>query len=186
MNVYKLFTDKNNTFQCKLELEGASLDDATVRIILEGKNNRNYLFEGSMNNSGDCVVNLDKLSDLFKAGDSGNMWLEVVAEDAFFLPWQSLFEVDASKKLRVEVAAPAEVPKKPSIKVEIKNESLPTKEQEFNRLVEFVSNKVKTANVPVNKLLTNKKMMQKINEVTSRCIFEHDVNEVVKTVIKNI
>ena len=35
--MYKLFTDKKENFECKIELEGASLDDAVARLVVESK-----------------------------------------------------------------------------------------------------------------------------------------------------
>ena len=50
--------------------------------------------------------------------------MEVIAEDTFFTPWESDFEVDTSKKVTVEVKTQS--PKKPivetKVKVNVKNE----------------------------------------------------------------
>ncbi len=186
MDFYKLFLDKTNTFQCKLELEGASLDKASVRVILEGRN-RNYLYEGKITGYGDCIVNLDKLNDIFKAGDSGNMKLEVIAEDAYFSPWESSFEIDASKKVRVEVVTPTETPKKPTIKVEVKQEHKVTQSEEFNKLVEFVVNKVKSSGISSDKIKKNKgKLTGKIVEMSEKCVFKHNPEKVLTEVLRKI
>ena len=41
---YKLYTDKQENFECKIYLEGASLQEAKSRLVVEG-NNFNLLFE---------------------------------------------------------------------------------------------------------------------------------------------
>ena len=34
---YKLYTDKQETFECKIFLEGASLKKATARVLIENE-----------------------------------------------------------------------------------------------------------------------------------------------------
>jgi hypothetical protein len=186
MEAYKLFLDKTNNFQCKLELEGASLHDASVRVILEGKN-RNYLYEGKITDSGECEVKLERLNEVFKSGESGKMKLEVIADEAYFSPWESDYVTDSSKKLRIEVMSPTETPKKPTIKVEVKQEPKLTKQEEFNRLVEFVTDKVKASKITPDKVNKNKsKIIEKIWEVSNKCVHKHDPDKVLSEVIKKI
>tara|TARA_Y100001963_G_scaffold39499_1_gene55273 strand:+ start:323 stop:883 length:561 start_codon:yes stop_codon:yes gene_type:complete len=99
---YKLWTDKQEVFECSISLEGASLDDASSRIIVETEN-LNLMFEGTIDKNGNCRVPIRKLHGLLKEEVSGNMKLEVIAEDTYFQPWESDFTVDASKKIKVEV-----------------------------------------------------------------------------------
>ena len=44
---YKLYTDKKENFECKIYLEGASLTDATARLILENEN-VSLIFKGDI------------------------------------------------------------------------------------------------------------------------------------------
>ena len=50
--------------------------------------------------------------------DSGNMVLEVVADDTYFRPWESNFTVDAHTKLEVKINEQSR-PSKPKIQVSI-------------------------------------------------------------------
>ena len=99
---YKLFTDKQEIFECNIYLEGASLTKATSRIIVETQDLK-LMFEGTIDKDGNCKVPIRKLNGLLKEDDSGTMKLEVIAEDTYFLPWESDFEVDTAKKIKVEV-----------------------------------------------------------------------------------
>ena len=99
---YKLFTDKQEIFECNIYLEGASLTQATSRIIVETKDLK-LMFEGTIDKDGNCKVPIKKLNGLLKEDDSGTMKLEVIAEDTYFNPWESDFEVDTAKKIKVEV-----------------------------------------------------------------------------------
>jgi len=99
---YKLYTDKQEIFECNIYLEGASLTQATSRIIVETQDLK-LLFEGTIDKDGNCKVPIKKLRGLVGEDTKGTMKLEVIAEDTYFLPWESDFEVDTAKKIKVEV-----------------------------------------------------------------------------------
>ena len=99
---YKLYTDKQEIFECQIHLEGASLTQATSRIIVETQDLK-LMFEGTIDKDGNCKVPIKKLRGLVSENTKGTMKLEVIAEDTYFLPWESDFEVDTAKKNKVEV-----------------------------------------------------------------------------------
>ena len=61
------------------------------------------MFEGTIDKNGNCKVPIKKLRGLVNENDKGTIKLEVIAEDTYFNPWESDFEVDTSKKIKVEV-----------------------------------------------------------------------------------
>ena len=99
---YKLYTDKQEMFECKIHLEGASLTKATSRILVETQDLK-LMFEGKIDKDGNCKVPIKKLRGLVSENDKGTMKLEVIAEDTYFEPWKSDFIIDTSKKIEVEV-----------------------------------------------------------------------------------
>ena len=99
---YKLYTDKQETFECDLYLEGASLKDSSARILVETKD-LTLLFPGTIDKKGNCKVPIKKLKGLLDENTTGNIKLEVIAEDTLIEPWQSEFVVSTSKKVTVEV-----------------------------------------------------------------------------------
>ena len=121
--MYKLFTDKSELFECDIKLEGASLSKSKARLVVE-TSDYSLLFNGSISSGGKCEIPIKKLKGLIDENTSGNIRLEVIAEDTFFTPWESDFEVDASKKVTVEVKT--QTAKKPiveaKVKVKVKNE----------------------------------------------------------------
>ena len=100
--MYKLFTDKTELFECNISIEGASLRNSSARLIIES-NDVNLLFNGKLDSSGKCQVPVKKLKGLLDENTKGNIKLEVIAEDTYFVPWESDFSVEASKKVVVEV-----------------------------------------------------------------------------------
>ena len=121
--MYKLFTDKSELFECDIKLEGASLSKSSARLVVE-TSDYSLLFKGEINSNGKCEIPIRKLKGLIDENTTGNIRLEVIAEDTYFTPWESDFEVDASKKVTVEVKS--QTTKKPiveaKVKVKIKDE----------------------------------------------------------------
>ena len=115
--MYKLFTDKTELFECSISLQGASLKKSKARLVVETPE-YSLLFNGTISKSGKCEIPIRKLKGLIDENTSGNIRLEVIAEDTFFTPWKSEFEVDTSKKVTVEVKS--QTTKKPIVETRVK------------------------------------------------------------------
>lgn len=117
---YKLYLDKNNLFECDIQLQGASLKSSFARIIVEGKEH-SYVFNGEIDENGHCSVEINKLKDIFENNETGTIKLEVVADDVYFSPWEDAYQTDLSKKIDV-VVKEQEEPVKPMISVSVKKQ----------------------------------------------------------------
>ena len=121
--MYKLFTDKAELFECSISLQGASSKKSKARLVVETQD-YSLLFNGTISKGGKCEIPIKKLKGLIDEDTSGNIRLEVIAEDTFFTPWESDFEVETSKKVTVEIKS--QTTKKPiveaKVEVEVKNE----------------------------------------------------------------
>jgi hypothetical protein len=73
------------------------------------------MFNGSIENTGICEVNIPKTKHFLPEGTKGNMRLEVIADDVYFEPWASDFSVKTNKKVNVVVAE--QVEDKPKVNV---------------------------------------------------------------------
>ena len=130
---YKLYTDKQETFECKIFLEGASLTNSIARILIEN-NDINLVFNGSVDKDGNCKVPIKKLKGLLDEKSEANIKLEVIAEDTLIEPWQSEFIVETAKKVTVEVKSqknkkPIRESSKPQVKIKnVKNDFSPINE----------------------------------------------------------
>jgi len=122
--MYILYSDKNNIFECDIQLEGASLSQAFARVIVEG-NDLNLIFNGKISNDGNCRIEMPKLNMLKEGGE---MKLEVIADDMYFNPWNSNFDLKKSKSVTVEVKQPSKnVIKENKTKVVVQvNNEVPT------------------------------------------------------------
>ena len=136
---YKLFLDKNNLFECDIQLQGASIKNSFARIIVEGKNH-SYIFNGEIDQNGHCSVEMNKLKDIFESDETGTIKLEVVADDVYFSPWEDAYQTDLSKKIEV-VVKEQEEPVKPMISVSVKQvtSSFKMSEAFFSRSILFLT-----------------------------------------------
>ena len=148
--MYKLFTDKSELFECDIKLEGASLSKSSARLVVE-TSDYSLLFKGEINSNGKCEIPIRKLKGLIDENTTGNIRLEVIAEDTFFTPWESNFEVDASKKVTVEVKS--QTTKKPivetKVNVKVKDEkpTLTEKDHVINLLKLLVKEDINIKNI---------------------------------------
>lgn len=89
-------------FECDISLSGASLKDATARLIIE-TDTVNLLYKGTIGSNGNCKVPVHRLRGLLDETAKGKIKLEVIAEDTYFIPWESDFSVETSKSVTVEI-----------------------------------------------------------------------------------
>lgn len=121
--MYKLLKDKNNEFLCEIKLEGASEHDAKVRLFLQG-DGCEYAFHGVIE-GGKCIVSLGKLKKFANLLENGKIRLEVIADDTWFVPYESEYQLEQEKKVTVEVHQPGSELKKPIVEVKVQ-EPTPT------------------------------------------------------------
>lgn len=143
----KLYTDKTEIFECNVALEGAAISDSKLRAILKF-DDKNLMVEGTINSNGRGRIILPKLKNISKDGDAGLMELEVIAEDAYFQPYEEAFSVLASKKAKVESVKTKSY--KPKIMIE-----------KVNKYDDFV-NLLKEVGITKRQMIKNKKTFRKI------------------------
>jgi len=157
---YKLYTDKQETFECDLYLEGAELKNSSARILVETKD-LTLLFPGKINKDGNCKVPIKKLKGLLGEDTTGNIKLEVIAEDTLIEPWQSEFVVSTSKKVTVEVKGQGN--KKPIREVSKPRVKIKNVKNYFNPINEMVKT-LKHNGITLQKVAKDKKRIVPILE----------------------
>ena len=180
---YKLYTDKQETFECDLYLEGASLKNSSARILVETKD-LTFLFPGTIDKKGNCKVPIKKLKGLLDENTTGNIKLEVIAEDTLIEPWQSEFIVSTSKKVTVEVKSQSnkktlKESSKPKIKISnVKNNFNP-----INEMAEVFKNN----GITLSKVVKNKRKIAPILEnYSNRIKYRGGTKKFIKEVINKL
>ena len=180
--MYKLYTDKQETFECDLFLEGADLKESSARLIVESKD-LTLMFKGTIDKKGNCKVPIKKLKGLMGENTTGDIKLEVIAEDTYFIPWESAFVVEASKKIQVEVKSQSQgeiiAESKPSVKVKNIKEEVTVKEKNhvLNILKLLIKEDISLKNVNFRK--------NKLNHIVATYLDKHPINESQKDQIVN-
>jgi hypothetical protein len=111
---YTLYTDKNETFECDLNVKNASLKEAFARVIVETEG-LTLMFPGVLKN-GKCEVPIKRLKGLLEENATGKIHLEVVVEDTYFKPWESKFIVEQHTAVKA-VVMEQKKPCKPLVEV---------------------------------------------------------------------
>ena len=173
--MYKLFTDKTELFECSISLQGASLKKSKARLVVETQD-YSLLFNGTISKSGKCEIPIRKLKGLIDEDTSGSIRLEVIAEDTFFTPWESDFEVETSKKVTVEVKS--QTTKKPIVeaKVTVKGDTVTITEKQhvINLLKLLIKEEININNISYKR--------NKLNNIVATYLKENTINNTDKII----
>ena len=175
--MYKLFTDKSELFECDIKLQGASLKKSKARLVVETQD-YSLMFNGSISKGGKCEIPIRKLKGLIDEDTTGNIRLEVIAEDTFFTPWESDFEVETSKKVTVEVKS--QTSKKPIVEAKV---TITNSEQQhvINLLKLLIKENINIKNISYKR--------NKLNNIVATYLKENtikDTEKVISGVLKKL
>ena len=168
--MYKLFTDKSELFECDIKLQGASLNKSKARLVVETQD-YSLMFNGSISKGGKCEIPIRKLKGLINEDTTGNIRLEVIAEDTFFTPWESDFEVETSKKVTVEVKSQSL--KKPIVEAKVK-----VTNSEQNHVINLLKLLVKE-NINIKNISYKR---NKLNNIVATYLKENTVKDTKKVI----
>ena len=181
IKMYKLFTDKAELFECDIKIEGTSLSKSTARIVVETAD-YSLMFNGKLTTDGKCTIPIKKLRGLIDESTKGNMRLEVIAEDTYFIPWKSEFQIDASKKVTVEVKSQSDKKVIKENKIQVSN----VKQQITKKDIDHVANIMKLLvheNINMKNLHLKK---NRLNKIVATYTKYKPLNENKKSVIKGV
>ena len=187
--MYTFFTDKQEVFECKISLQGASYNNSKARLVLES-DNMNFIFYGKINSEGKCTIPVSKLKNYLNEDIKGNVKLEVIAENTFFEPWSDKFNVQTAKKVTVEVKSNNElIDTLDSTKVivsEVKN--IKSKTNKLLAITEEFIKLLNKKNITIYNLHENKKA---VNSLGQYIVKRYDLTEaqrfqLINSVIKKL
>jgi hypothetical protein len=179
--MYKLFTDKSELFECDIKIEGTSLSKSKARLVVE-TSEYSLMFNGKISSNGKCTIPIRKLKGLIDESSKGNMRLEVIAEDTYFTPWKSEFEVNASKSVTVEVKSQSNKKVIKENRIQVSN----VKQEITRKEVDHVTNILKLLvreNINMKNLHLKK---NRLNKIVATYTKYKPINENKKSVIKGV
>ena len=182
--MYKLYTDKQETFECDLFLEGADLKQSSARLIVESKD-LTLMFKGEIDDKGNCKVPIKKLKGLMGENTTGDIKLEVIAEDTLIEPWQSDFVVETAKKVTVEIKSQKE--EKPQIKESTKPQVKVKSVKNYTNPVNQMVNVLVKNDITINEVLQNKQKIAPILKNYANTInYQGGTQKFIKEVINKL
>jgi hypothetical protein len=98
------YKDKSKIFECKVFVEGASIDNTHARLVLKfPTQNINQLFYGKIDENNVCTIEVPALKEI--KDSKGSAILEVIADSTFFESWSGDIEIKQSKTVKVEMVS---------------------------------------------------------------------------------
>ena len=176
--MYKLFTDKAELFECDIKIEGSSYAKSKARLVVE-TGDYSLMFNGKINSQGKCEIPIRKLKGLIDETSKGNIRLEVIAEDTYFIPWKSEFEIGASKTVTVEVKSQSNKKVIKENKVQVSNVKRQVTKKEVNHVANILKLLVHE-NINMKNLHLKK---DRLNKIVATYTKHKPINENKKSII---
>lgn len=125
---YKIYLDKEETFECEASIKNSSYKNAKARLIIES-DDVNLVFYGSVDKN-TISVPIKVLNKYFTEKDSAKIKLEVIVENVLVTPWESELSFDTYNKVEIKEVKNT-VKSEPLIEVKVKEETKPDTKQEL-------------------------------------------------------
>lgn len=154
---YKIYLDKEETFECEASIKNASYKNSSARLIIESED-VNLVFYGNVDKD-TISVPIKSLKKYFTEKDSAKIKLEVIVENQLVTPWESDVEFDSYNK--VEIKEIKNVRSKPLIEIKLKEEKVAPKEEYVQKETEPELTKEKileTVNREIKKIKADGKL----------------------------
>lgn len=162
---YKIYLDKEETFECEAAIKNSSYKNATARLIIES-DDVNLVFYGNVDKN-NISVPIKSLKKYFTENDSAKIKLEVIVENVLVTPWESELTFDTYNKVEIKEIKNSsknepliEVKVKEDVKEQVKvgkKESNPKEEllKTINEQIKNIKNDVKLGKKEKKELIKN-------------------------------
>ena len=127
------------------------------------------MFNGKIDSTGKCSIPIRKLRGLVDENTKGSIKLEVIAEDTYFTPWTSDFEIQASKQVTVEVKSQ----NKKKISESVKVSNVKRQSNDFKHVVNILKLLVRE-DISINNLSVKR---DKVNRIIGIYTKHHPLTE---------
>lgn len=160
---YKIYLDKEETFECEAAIKNSSYKNAKARLIIES-DEVNLVFYGSVDKN-TISVPIKTLNKYFTEKDSAKIKLEVIVENVLVTPWESELSFDTYNKVEIKEVKNT-VKSEPLIEVKVKEENIEKIEKQeltpkeellksINEQIKNIKNDVKIGKKEKKELIKN-------------------------------
>jgi hypothetical protein len=151
---YKIYLDKEETFECEASIKNASYKNSSARLIIESED-VNLVFFGNVDKN-TITVPIKSLKKYFTENDTAKIKLEVIVENQLVTPWESEIEFDNYNK--VEIKEIKNIKQNPLIEIKVKEEQKEVVVQKQQPAESAKQNLLKNLNEEIKKIKSNGKL----------------------------
>lgn len=154
--MYTISLDAAKIFECTLKLKGVSTKNSKVNLVIESTD-MDIRCRGTMNENGKVSIPIKKLKGILNENINGKLYLEVIAEDNYFIPFNGEYITEISKKVDIVE------------NITIKNTDSPVQLVEHS-IKDLHSDKIKNHAKKIIKQLSERKINIFKKEDKSKCV----------------
>ncbi len=99
--MYTISLDAAKIFECSLKVKGVNIKNTKVNLVIESSD-IDFRCRGKIDENGKVNIPIKKLKGILDENVSGNMYLEVIADENYFIPFKSEYITEVSKKINIE------------------------------------------------------------------------------------
>lgn len=150
--IYKIYLDKEKTFECEASIKNSSYKNAKARLIIES-NDVNLVFYGNIDKN-TISVPIKTLNKYFTEKDSAKIKLEVIVENQLVTPWESEVEFETYNKVEIKEIKNT-VKSEPIVEVKVKEEKKTDIKQELLKTINEQFKNKKISKLEKRELIKN-------------------------------
>lgn len=98
--MYTIQLDTTKIFECTLKLKGVSTKNSKVNLVIESTD-MDIRCRGTITDNGKVNIPIKKLKGILDENINGKLYLEVIAEDNYFIPFNSEYITEISKQIEL-------------------------------------------------------------------------------------
>ena len=151
---YKIYLDKEGTFECEASIKNASYKNSSARLIIESED-VNLVFFGSVDKN-TITVPIKSLKKYFTENDTAKIKLEVIVENQLVTPWESEVQFDNYNK--VEIKEIKNVKQSPLVEIKVKEEQKEIVVEKQQSVENAKQNLLRNLNEEIKKIKSNGKL----------------------------
>jgi hypothetical protein len=151
---YKIYLDKEETFECEASIKNASYKNSSARLIIESED-VNLVFFGNVDKN-TITVPIKSLKKYFTESDTAKIKLEVIVENQLVTPWESEVEFDNYNK--VEIKEIKNIKQNPLVEIKVKEEQKEVVVEKEQSVESPKQNLLKNLNEEIKKIKSNGKL----------------------------
>jgi hypothetical protein len=149
---YKIYLDKEETFECEASIKNSSYKNAKARLIIES-NDVNLVFYGNIDKN-TISVPIKTLNKYFTEKDSAKIKLEVIVENQLVTPWESEVEFETYNKVEIKEVKNT-IKSEPLVEVKVKEEKKTDIKQELLKTINEQFKNKKISKLEKRELIKN-------------------------------